>query len=70
MAEVACLSNRLASIIAEGLLMDAEASGAAYLPPAEAPLLRHRHRDGGYASAWDFWNAAADHASMGDSWAG
>jgi hypothetical protein len=49
-------ARRLARGAAEVLLAEAEASGTAAMPPADAPLLRHRLRDGSYMSSWGSWS--------------
>ncbi len=47
------------------LLEEAEAAGSAGMPPMEAPLLRHRLRDGSYP--WNFWDRAAEAAELDDA---
>lgn len=56
---------RLAKYAAELLLDEAEAAGSAGMQPIEAPLLRHRLRDGSYP--WRFWDQAAVAAQLDDA---
>lgn len=49
-------SCRLARGAAETLLQEAEADGSTGKQPLEAPLLRHRLRDGSYP--WRLWDPA------------